>query len=323
MTRAGVMPIDEARRTLRIIDAHHHFWDLEGDGHYPWLHDRYDEGFFLGDYRAIRRTFLPAQYREATAGWNILGTVHCEAERSRAEQVAEDEFLQQLHDEDPRFPLAIVAHVDFLQENLAEVLAAHSRRPLVRGIRSKPRLAGRGRDVAPGERGTLGDRAWQDGLRRLVDLGFSWDLRVPYDHLAEAADVIAGIDGLRVVVNHCGLPLDREPESLELWRAGMRALADLPGTSVKVSELGLHPNRWDAESNAAVVRDVLGIFGYERAMFASNLPVASLSAPTFDAVMEAVLRGAAGASADELAQLFAGTAGRVYRLDVTGQEDET
>lgn len=307
--------LEEAKRTLRIVDAHHHFWDLEGGGHYPWLQDEYDEKFFLGDYHAMCRTFLPREYQRATQGWNVLGTIHCEAERSRAEQVAEDEFLQGLHETDPRFPLAAVAHVDFLQEDLSEVLAAHAAHPLVRGIRSKPRTAARRGESVRGERGTLGDTTWQDGLRRLVDHDLSWDLRVPYYHLSEAAEVIAGIDGLRVIVNHCGLPLDRDEPSLELWRSGLRDVADLPGTVIKVSELGLRPNRWDPESNARVVRDVLEIFGYDRSMFASNLPVATLTAPTFDAVMESILAGAGQATEGQFAELFAGTAVRAYRID--------
>lgn len=166
-----------------------------------------------------------------------------------------------------------------------------------------------------GEDGSLQDPRWKEGLRRLVDLDLSWDLRVPYYHLAEAAEVIASIDGLRVVVDHCGLPLDRDPDSLEIWRDGMHQLAGLPGTSVKVSELGLRPNRWDPASNAEVVRELLEIFGYERSMFASNLPVATLTAPSFDAVMESVLEGARGASPSQLSELFAGTAVREYRLD--------
>lgn len=307
--------VEQAKRTLRIVDAHHHFWDLEGEGHYPWLQDEYTEEFFLGDYHAMCQTFLPPEYQEATRGWNVLGTVHCEAERSRDEQVAEDEFLQGLHEADPRFPLAAVAHVDFLQPDLTEVLAAHAAHPLVRGIRSKPRIAARRGESVRGEPGTLQDTAWQDGLRRLVDHDLSWDLRVPYYHLSEAAEVIAGIEGLRVIINHCGLPLDRDEESLQVWRTGLRDLADLPGTTVKVSELGLRPNRWDPESNARVVRDVLDVFGYDRSMFASNLPVATLTAPTFDAVMESILAGVGEASEEQLADLFAGTAVREYRID--------
>ena len=309
---------------LRILDAHHHFWDLEGEGHWPWIQDEYNPDFFLGDYNAMRRTFLREQYLAATAGWNVIGTVHCEAERSRDEELAEDDFLAGLHATDPRFPAAIVAHASFLRDDLAEVLAGHARQPLVRGIRSKPVIARSAAESASvaGQPGTLQDERWLAGLHTLADHGFSWDLRVPYYHLAEAAAVVADLPGVPVIVNHCGLPLDRSDEGLALWRDGMEQLAALPNTTVKVSELGLHPNVWDRESNILVVRETLRIFGFDRAMFASNLPVATLTAPTFDDVMDVMLRGAAaaagaaGASAAQLDSLFHGTAARVYRVDL-------
>jgi predicted TIM-barrel fold metal-dependent hydrolase len=303
---------------IRILDAHHHFWDLEGPGHWPWIQDEYNPDFFLGDYHAMRHTFLREQYLAATAGWNVIGTVHCEAERSRTEQVAEDAFLTGLHEEDPRFPAAIVGHVAFLQPDLDEVLAGHAAHALVRGIRSKPviRTSATGPSVE-GVPGSLQDPAWRAGLRKLADHGFSYDLRVPYYHLAEAAEVVAEIPDTPVVVNHCGLPLDRGPEGLAIWRDGMRRLAALPHVAVKVSELGLHPNRWDHASNVAVVRETVETFGFDRAMFASNLPVATLTAATFDDVMNAVLGGVEGATQDELDALFHRTAARFYRVPLS------
>lgn len=302
---------------LRILDAHHHFWDLEGDGNWPWIQDEYDPDFFLGDYHAMRHTFLREQYLGATRGWDVIGSVHCEAERSRTEQVEEDEFLGGLHTQDPRFPAAVVAHASFLQHDLEEVLAAHARHPLVRGIRSKPvvRASAAAPSVA-GRPGSLQDPAWQAGLRRLADHGFSWDLRVPYHHLTEAAEVVATVPDIPVVLNHCGLPLDRGAEGLAAWRDGMRRIAALPNTVVKVSELGLYPNRWDSESNVEVVRETVRMFGFDRSMFASNLPVATLTAGSFDDVMAAVLTGVRGASAAELDDLFRGTATRFYRVEL-------
>jgi predicted TIM-barrel fold metal-dependent hydrolase len=307
----------------RILDAHHHFWDLEGDGHWPWIQDEYNDEFFLGDYNAMRHTFVREQYLAATAGWDVIGTVHCEAERSRTEQVEEDAFLDRLHAVDPRFPAAAVGHVSFLQPDLHEVLAGHATHPLVRGIRSKPHIARSADDVAAvaGLPGTLQDPAWRAGLAELERYGFSWDLRVPYYHLAEAAEVVAGIPGIPVVINHCGLPLDRSEAGLAMWREGMHALADLPNTTIKVSELGLHRNRWEHESNIEVVRETLETFGFDRALFASNLPVATLTAPTFDEVMAVVLEGASRAargtaSTEQLDALLHRTAARVYRVDL-------
>lgn len=306
----------------RILDGHHHFWDLDGTPGvtWPWIQDEYNPDFFLGDYNPMRRTFLPAQYLAETAGWDVLGTVHCEAEASRDEQVAEDLFLERLHAADPRFPAAVVAHASFLRPDLDEVLAGHAQHPLVRGIRSKPVIAkdatGAAAGAVRGATGSLQDEQWLAGLHRLAAYGFSWDLRVPFYHLAEAAEAVADMPETTVVVNHCGLPLDRSEAALDQWRAGMHALAALPNTVVKVSELGLYRNVWNRPSNIEVVRETLEIFGAERALFASNMPVAVLTAPSFDEVMDVILTGAvaAGLDAPALDSLFHGTAARVYRV---------
>jgi predicted TIM-barrel fold metal-dependent hydrolase len=302
--------------TLRILDAHHHFWNLEGDGYYPWLQGEYNENFFLGDYTGMLQTFLPDQYRTATAGYSVIGTVHVEAERARDQEVAETQFLETLHTADSRFPSAIVAHASLAREDTPEVLAQQAASPLVRGIRSKPVTAPSGDHSVFGETGTLQDPRFIEGLALLESHDLSWDLRVPYWHLSEAAEVIEQLPGIPVIINHCGLPLDRSVDGIAAWRVGMEALAALPNTAVKVSELGLPRNRWDRSSNEAVVADTVAIFGYERSMFASNLPVATLTAPSFGEVVDTVLAGLPHASREQLDQLFSGTAAEYYRVDL-------
>src|SRR5438105_1397279 len=64
---------------LPIVDAHHHLWDL-GRNHYPWLADHVEGHGFLGDYSALRRNYLPADYRRRAAGFHVGATVHIQAE---------------------------------------------------------------------------------------------------------------------------------------------------------------------------------------------------------------------------------------------------
>ena len=295
-----------------IFDAHHHFWNLAGGGHYPWLQEDYDEGFFLGDYRALKRNFLPDDLRDAYRRWNLIGSVHVEAERSRREQVAETEWLAGLSAA-TGLPTVIVGHVYFTQPDRDEVLAGHAACPLVRGIRSKPVIApGPGQSVR-GQPGTLDDPVFAEGLAALQHHRLSWDLRVPFWHLTEAADLLRrDFPDLPLVVNHLGLPLDRSPEALVSWRRGLEALAALPGTTLKVSELGLHGGRWEEASNRQVVAEAVAIFGYDRCMFASNLPVSSLSV-RLDDLIATILAALPGATQAEIDALFATTARRFYR----------
>ena len=79
-----------------------------------------------------------------------------------------------------------------------------------------------------------------------------------------------------IVLNHTGFPWDRSEEGLAAWRQGMETLAREPNVHVKISEFGLRDRAWDYDSNRRVVSDALAIFGVERAIFATNFPVAGL-----------------------------------------------
>lgn len=260
----------------RLIDAHHHLWNL--DSHrYPWLQDEVDPGFFLGDYSALRRNYLPEDYLADSAGHQVLATVHCEAEHDRADQVAETRWIHQQHAR-YGFPNAVVAHVWFHRPECEEVLGRHLEFPLLRGIRSKPVTAARPELAASvrGQSGSMQDEAWLRGFELLARHGLSWDLRVPYWHLQEAAEVAAAFPEVPIVLNHMGFPWDRSPAGLDGWRAGMAALAAQPNVCVKVSELGLRDQPWTLEGNRGVIEETLALFGIERCLFASNFPVAGL-----------------------------------------------
>jgi len=99
---------------------------------------------------------------------------------------------------------------------------------------------------------------------------------VPYWHLGEAAAVARAFPQTAIVLNHTGFPWDRSEEGLAAWRQGMEVLAREPNVHVKISEFGLRDRPWDYESNRRVVLDALAIFGIERAIFATNFPVAGL-----------------------------------------------
>ncbi len=165
------------------------------EGHFPWLQDGYDAAaFFLGDYSTLRRDFGVADYRAVTAGLPIVATVHVEAERSRAESLAETRWLHAIHAQHG-FPNAVVANVEFLAPDADAQMAAHAEWPLVRGVRCKPRISRSPTDSVRGQPGTLQDEALVAGLGLLRAHDLLWDVRVPYWHLEEAAEAIARFPG--------------------------------------------------------------------------------------------------------------------------------
>ena len=298
---------------LPIVDAHHHLWQLsDGPLHYPWLQDPQAHAFFLGEYSALKRDYLPPDYRRDASAHNVVKTVHVEAECSRGQQVAETRWLTQIH-ERYGMPHAVVAHAWFHTTGAEEILAEQKAFPLVRGIRSKP-VTGRHRgESVAGTPGSMQDPNWLAGLRLLRKYDLSWDLRVPTWHLEEAAGVVRTIPDTPVVLNHTGFPWERDEAGLAQWRAGMQALAACEQVSCKLSCLCLLEGGWNYEDNRRIVLEAIDIFGIDRCMFASNFPVDGLRV-TFDQMFTDFKRMTRDLSDSERRKLFHDNAARFYRL---------
>ncbi len=296
-----------------IIDSHHHLFDLESV-YYPWLTDAPNSGFLLGDYEALKRDYSPADFRADWGGLRVVKSVHIEAEADHDDPVAETRWLAKVMQRE-KLPTAIVAHARLHTPDCEDILAAQAAFKAVRGIRSKPvtSATATSRGSVNDSPGGMRDEDWRRGLGLLRRFGFSWDLRVPYWHLREAAEVCGLYPDLPIVVEHTGLPWDRDEAGLAEWRAGMAALAAHEHVFLKVSELGLAGAAWDYPGNRRVVRDAIEFFGFSRCMFASNFPVAGLRIG-YVAQLKAIAHMVRDCSNSERAMLFHDTARGFYRL---------
>jgi predicted TIM-barrel fold metal-dependent hydrolase len=300
---------------MPVVDAHHHLWDLQGPLRYPWLVS--GEHAFLGDYSRIRRSYLPPEFRRDSALHKVVATVHVEAECDRGMQLAETEWLTGISAKHG-MPNVIVAHAWVDEPNSEEIIAAQSANPLVRGIRTKPVIADGPGGSVRGQPRSLQDPKWRAGLGLLEKHGLSWDLRVPWYHLEEAAEVCREHPGMRIVLNHTGYPLDRSPEALAAWRRGMQALAACPNVWCKISGLTVRGQPWTLELNGPVIRDTIAIFGVDRCMFASNYPVDSVKA-SWDWIYCCFKQVTADLPQADRRKLFAGNAIRFYRIDLPAE----
>ena len=306
------MPTHPLYDDLPIVDAHHHLWDLEGDLAYPWLSS--GEHAYQGDNSALRRTYMPDEYRRDTALHNVVATVHVEAECHRAKQVAETRWLTEIN---KRYgmPNAIVAHAWIDEPNTEEILLAHKQFPLVRGIRTKPVISTGPNDSVKGQARSMQDPKWRRGLDLLRKHDLSWDLRVVWWHLEEAAEVVREHPGLRVILNHTGYPLDRSPEALVVWRRGMEALAACPNVAVKISGLTVPRAPWTLAANQPIILDTIRMFGIDRCMFASNFPVDGLKG-SWDYLYSTFKQAVRHLPLADRAKLFSGNAIRYYRINL-------
>lgn len=304
--------IERALPKLPIIDAHQHFWDI-GHGRYPWLEGETPIPFRYGDYSALRRSYLPPDYRRDGSGLDIVQTVHIEAEWERSRSVDETIWVEGLA---ARYglPSACVAHATLGAADADDVLARQANRPLVRGIRDKPAAAARHADARRGLPGSMDDEQWRRGYAKLSQRDLSFDLQTPWWHLDAAADLARDFPETTIIINHTGLPADRSAEGLAGWRGYLARAADAPNTSLKISGLGQPGLPWTVESNGPVIRDAIAIFGADRCMFASNFPVDSLVA-TLETVTSGFLATIEQRSLEEQQMLTSGNAVRIYRLN--------
>jgi len=309
----------DTAEAVTLIDAHHHLWDLKRN-RYPWLADEPETHFFMGNYDALKRDYLPADYRRDAAAHNVMTTVHVEAEMDRGRQVEETRWLSGIAAQEG-MPGAIVAHAWFHTPNAEEIIAEQARFPLVHGIRSKPVTSLAPDRMNPGAPGTMQDERWLRGFALLEKYDLSWDLRVPAWHLREAAEVARAFPATRIVLNLTGFPWDRSEEGLRAWRGWMETIAAEPNVHLKVSEFGLKDKPWDYESNRRIVLDAIAIFGIERCIFATNFPVAVLRVD-YDTLVRSVARMVAHLPAADRERFFWRNAAAFYRLNIDEKGEE-
>lgn len=292
---------------MKVIDAHHHFWDPQANYH-PWLRDLPMIPFRYGDYSTIRGRFMAEEYDAATGDWDVVASVTMEGEWDPSDPTGEAIWMQALADETGR-PAAHVAQAWLDADDLNHVLKAYEDLPIVRSVRHKPRA-----NAAPGgPPGGMIDPAFRDGFKRLGDHGLMFDLQTPWWHLDEAVDMAALAPEIPIILNHAGLPSDRSAAALAGWRAAITRFAELPNAYVKISGIGLPGRLWAIEDNHDIIRLCVDTFGPSRAMFASNFPVDGLCGD-----FNTIFSGFASVLKDDplVAQraVFAETAASVYGL---------
>lgn len=294
----------------RIVDAHQHFWDLSL-GRHPWLCEEPPITLRYGDYRAIRRNYLPDDYlRDAQAGaLEVQGSVYVETEWTAADPRGEVAWVAQLL-ASQRLPTVMVAHVRLDSPQAAELLAHHAAHPFVRSIRHKPRAHARPGGAGPGG---MADAAWRRGYAQLAPLGLRFDLQTPWWHMDEAAALAREFPDTTLIVNHAGLPVDRSADGVAAWAQAMTRLAACPNVFMKISGIGMPGQPWTVEANRVIVEHLIDAFGVARCMFASNFPVDRLCG-SFDAIFSGFGEIVAGLRADEQDALFRRNAIRLYDM---------
>lgn len=297
---------------LPIIDAHHHFFDLARNYH-PWLSDWPLSSFRYGDYSAIRRDFMPADYRGAAKDHLVVGSVLMEGEWDPTDPVGEMRWASEVAAQ-AGLPDALIGQIWLDRADVGAVVAAYRTMPLVRSVRHKPTATAREHhDARFAAKGSMRDPLWREGYARLAPAGLHFDLQTPWWHLDEAAELARDFPDTMIILNHAGLPADRSPEALAGWRAALERFAAEPNTRAKISGIGVPGRPWTLDLQKPVIDGVIAAFGSERAAFASNFPVDGLTG-SFDAIFSVFKAATREWTPQERLALFHDNAARWYGI---------
>ncbi len=343
MTEAIIEP------DLPIIDPHHHLWDLRPlIPMFPEPRHRFIEALVPAAYYTFDHL-----HQDVTSGHNIIATVFMEcgafyngAYGDALKPVGEVEYVNGVAAQSAsglygrfRACAGIVGHANLMLGSSAgavldRLLAAAPDR--FKGIRHQgawdadPDVLGPPFHAPPG---LYRDTTFREGFAELGKRGMSFDAWILEPQIGDVIDLARAFPDTPICLDHCGTPLGsasyagKLEERFPIWRAAILELGKCENVVVKLGGLAMHNCAMPEEGPAAgvgsdelarlwrpYIETCIEAFGPSRAMFESNYPVDRWGA-TYPVLWNAFKRITAGASAEEKASLFAGTAARFYGLE--------
>jgi predicted TIM-barrel fold metal-dependent hydrolase len=212
------------------------------------------------------------------------------------------------------FCSAIVGHCDLSSPQAEDILSRHVQSERFRGIRHILNCHATKAiySEAPHD-DFLTNPKWLEGVALLQKFGLSFEIHILPAQMQRAAEVTRMFPGVMFMVNHCGLPYERDTQTMKIWREGLTELARQANVYCKVSGVFATDRNWTQDSVAEVVQPVLDIFGTDRCVFATNFPVDRIngSFPQLIRVLSEILKPY---SEEQRRRFFCGNARIFYRL---------
>lgn len=342
------MPEEIIEPDLPIIDPHHHLWDLRPllpafpAPRHPFLDTLAHNPHYTFDQLLAH----------LSTGHNIRATVFMECGAfynsdygEEKKVVGEVEYVNGVAAQSAsgiygpvRACAAIVGHADLRQrDRVGDVLdALMAASPRFRGIRQQGAWDSDPDVLGPpfhAPQGLYQDSAFREGFAELTARSLTFDAWVLEPQLPEVIDLARAFPDQLICLDHCGTPLGvasyegKLHERFDTWRASIRELARCENVHVKLGGLAmpfckLPPDGPGAGSTSEhlaglwrpYIETCIDAFGPRRAMFESNYPVDFWGA-SYPVLWNAFKRLTTGASANEKALLFSGTAARFYGIE--------
>jgi len=284
------------REMAGIIDAHHHLWRYEAR-ELPWI---------TPELETLRSDYLPDLFEDAMGPVGVRGSIVVQARQT----LEETEWLLDLA-EASKAILGVVGWLPLRSPELPRLLDRFSGRKKLKGLRHIVQ-------DEPDPDFLLGAE-FNAGVSALRGTGLVYDILIYEPQLPQAIEFVRRHPDQAFVLNHCGKPKlggQLGGGTSTDWCKGIRILAREENVSCKISGLATqtsHAN-WCLDDLRPCLDTVMEAFGPNRLMAASDWPVCLLRSG-YAEWWSVLAEWASGLDAEARAEIFGGTARRVYRLD--------
>jgi predicted TIM-barrel fold metal-dependent hydrolase len=295
-------------KSIPTIDGHHHIWRLED---LTWLSGPEVPRIF-GPYAAIRRDYTIEEFRNDTAGCDVVKSIYVQTNWPAGRAYDEAKWVQSISDA-TGWPHANVAYADLADEDCAGLIKQLARLPATRGIRQQIHWHQNPQYRFAAEPAMMKDPRWRRGLSHLAEYGLLFELQLFSGQMRDGADLAHAFPGTTFVLEHAGMLEDLSEEGWASWREGMKALASQPNVNVKLSGLGTFVHACRLDIMRPIIEETVAIFGADRCLYGSNFPVEKLWT-TYTALYQTFRQSITALSEKEQIAILHDTASRLYRI---------
>ena len=125
----------------------------------------------------------------------------------------------------------------------------------------------------------MSEPSFRKGLKAIAARKLVFNMSVFSSQLFAVAELAKAAPEITLALEHFGWPVATDPEAFAAWKSGMAAVAACPNVSVKVPGFWAIDRAWRAEAVEPWLKETYALFGPQRCMLGSNLPIEKLMCP--------------------------------------------
>ena len=275
-----------------LIDSHHHLWRYSPD-EYGWIDERMS---------VLRQDFLAQELRQIASDNHVDGFVTVQARQT----IQESRDLLAISESEPLIR-GVVGWAPLASPEIGGVLDEFCESPSLKGIRHVVQ-------DEPDDEFLLG-KAFNTGVAMLKDRWLVYDILIYARQLSVAHQFVQLHPDQSFVLDHIAKPTVRSSGRDQQWAKEIRQLAEVETVTCKFSGVvtEVRDESWSIETVRPYWDLALEAFTPKRLMFGSDWPVC-LMKTEYKRWLDVVRQLTGELSDDEQADIFAGTASRIYDL---------